>query len=398
MPAITYNLKAKKHYNIIVAGGGVAGCAAAKQAAEEGMSVLLIEKKCTFGGLATGGLVNFMEPLCDGQGHLIIRGYAEKWTRRLTELGYSTIPDHWKNEDEPDKSGRRYATSFSASAFALLLTNELSGCGADILFDCTVTDVVMENNICRGVVIYGKAGTEYYECDMLIDTTGDCDALRQAGVPTVEGRNYFTYYGYSISLESFRNALEKNDIRYAYSWFGGGNATLYGERQPDDVPLWTGLSPEDVTDYLKRNHAIQFEKLKQRGGSDFEVTVLPDMPQFRTTCHIRGDYTFTEKDEFRHFDDAVCVANDFDRKGYLYEIPLRSLTNGNYPNIITAGRSVCADGYGWDIVRVIPPAIITGQASAIACALAIRNGTPVFGGNIKALQSEIEKNNIMVHF
>lgn len=397
MPTVSYDLKSKRHYNIIVAGGGVAGCAAAVQAAEMGMSVLIIEKKCTLGGLATGGLVNFMEPLCDGKGKQIIRGYAERWTRELVELGFNTIPEHWKNPDETDKTGRRYATCFSAAGFALLLTNELSHCGADILFDCSVTDVVMENNVCRGVVIYGKAGMEYYECDVLIDTTGDCDALRQAGVPTVKGKNYFTYYGYSICLENLANAVEENDIRLAYSSFGGGGANLYGGNQPEGVPMWSGLSPEDVTEYLKMNHAIQLEKFRQKKGNEFDVCVLPDMPQFRTTCHIKGNYTFTEKDEFRHFDDSVCAVNDFDRKGPLYEIPLRCLTNEAYPNVITAGRSVCADGYGWDIVRVIPPAIITGQVSAIASALSIKNGTPVYGGNIRMLRNEIEKNNIMVH-
>ena len=45
----------KKHYDIIVAGGGLAGTAAALSAARAGKSVLLLEKSLMLGGLATLG-------------------------------------------------------------------------------------------------------------------------------------------------------------------------------------------------------------------------------------------------------------------------------------------------------------------------------------------------------
>lgn len=397
MPVVSYNLVCNKHYNVIVAGGGTAGCAAAMQAAQCGMSVLLLEKKCLLGGLATGGLVNFMEPLCDGLGHTVIHGYAEKWTKELLQIGYDSLPDIWRDGNPDCKTGRRYATFFSANTLALMLTDELQSAGVDFLFDCSVTDAVMEGNCCKGVVIFGKAGFEYYECDMLIDATGDCDVLRAAGVPTVSGQNYFIYYGHAITLESCRKAAEAGDIGKAVSWFSGGNVNLFGHNQPEGVPLWSGLSPEDVSDYLKRNHAIMLEKIKSREKATAEVVTLPDMPQFRTTCHIAGDYVFTENDAYRHFDDAVCLMNDFERKEYLYELPLRCLTNSGYPNIITAGRSVSSAGYGWDITRVIPIAVITGQAAAVVCANALRGNTPVFACDIKAVQNEMEQNGIRVH-
>lgn len=398
MPVISHDLTCKKHYNVIVAGGGTAGCAAAVQAAKCGLSVLLLEKKCLLGGLATGGLVNFMEPLCDGRGNAVIHGFAEKWTKALLDISYDSLPEIWRDGNPEHKTGRRYATRFSANTFALLLTDELQKNGVDFLFDCSVTDAVMEGNVCRGVVIYGKAGFEYYECDMLIDTTGDCDALRRAGVPTVSGQNYFIYYGHAVTLENCKKAVEANDIGQALSWFYGGTVNLFGHNQPEDIPRWSGLSPEDVSDYIKRNHAIMFQKIKNTEKAAGDVVVLPDMPQFRTTCHIAGDYTFTEQDAYRHFDDSVCLMNDFERKEYLYELPLRCLTNRNYPNIITAGRSVSSAGYGWDITRVIPIAIITGQAAAVVCANALRENKPVWNCDIKAVQNELEANQVAVHF
>lgn len=58
MPQIQLNktLTMQAYYDVIVAGGGVAGVAAAVEAKRHGKSVLIIEKTQKFGGLATTGL------------------------------------------------------------------------------------------------------------------------------------------------------------------------------------------------------------------------------------------------------------------------------------------------------------------------------------------------------
>ena len=55
-------------YDVIVAGGGVAGVASAVSSARMGLKTLLIEKTISLGGLATIGLVNFFVPMCNGRG------------------------------------------------------------------------------------------------------------------------------------------------------------------------------------------------------------------------------------------------------------------------------------------------------------------------------------------
>ena len=52
--------------DVLVAGGGIAGIAAALAAARSGADVILAEKQCVLGGLATSGLVTIYLPLCDG--------------------------------------------------------------------------------------------------------------------------------------------------------------------------------------------------------------------------------------------------------------------------------------------------------------------------------------------
>ena len=161
------------------------------------------------------------------------------------------------------------------------------------------------------------------------------------------------------------------------------------------------LATESAKKVLAENlkqRAHKLEKIKKEDRKSRDVAMLPLMPQFRTTAHLIGDYTFTEGDVYRHFEDSVCAINDFEYKNYLYEVPLRALCRRDYPNMITAGRSASAEGYGWDVIRVIPPAILTGQAAGEATALAIESGVGVAEVDIKALQSRLESEDVMIHF
>ena len=64
-------------HDVVVAGAGVAGVAAAVTARRAGRSVLLLEKSLTMGGLATSGLINLFVPMCNGRGVQIIKGGNE---------------------------------------------------------------------------------------------------------------------------------------------------------------------------------------------------------------------------------------------------------------------------------------------------------------------------------
>ena len=244
---LTKKLTVKKQYDVIVCGGGVAGVAAAVTAANRGKSVLLVEKSNILGGLATLGLINLFVPMCNGRGKQIIFGLCEKWARLSAKYGYDTIPDEWKNGQPDNPTDVRYVQRFSPYIFALQLTEEIKASGADLLFDCIACEPIMDGNICKGIVTESKSGTEYYGCKMLIDVTGDCDVLRRGGVPTVKGSNFFMYIANLITLDKCETAIEKNDIRYAFSSVSGGNINLFGDNQPNDVPRWSGLTVEEVT-------------------------------------------------------------------------------------------------------------------------------------------------------
>ena len=392
------SIPVRKLYDVIVCGGGVAGVAAAVSAAKNGLSTLLLEKSNLLGGLGTLGLINLFVPMCNGRGKQIIFGLAEKWLRMSAELGFDTIPEDWKNGEPKFPTGQRYIQRYSPAIFAYQLTDEIKKSGADILFDCMAADPIMEGNICKGVITESKGGTEFYPCRVLIDTTGDCDVLRRGGIPTVTGENFFSFSAKMITLDSCKRAIESGDIGKVYDSICGGGINLFGDHQPADVPRWSGLSAEEVTDYIVRNQLLILEKLKTTNRKSREIVTTPGMPQFRTTAHIKGDYSLKITDAYHHFDDSVCAINDFEHRDHLFEVPLRALTRKDFPNIITAGRSADGTGYGWDLLRVIPPAILTGQAAGEAATLAVKDNTSVSGVSIRGLQAKLEKENVMVHF
>lgn len=395
---ITKKVEKKKEYDVIVCGGGVAGVAAAVTAANQGNSVLLIEKSNILGGLATLGLINFFVPMCNGRGKQIIFGLCEKWVRLSAKYGYDTIPDEWKNGEPKEPTNVRYIQRYSPYIFALQLTEEVQKSGADLLYDCIACDPVIEGNICKGVITESKSGTEYYGCKMLIDVTGDCDVLRRGGVPVMAGENFYTYMGKMISLETCQRAIDAKDIGEAMVNVTGGHINLFGDGQPADMPRWSGLTVEEVTDYLLKNQMHMLKNIKGDDRKSRDIATLPLMPQFRTTACLKGDYVLSVHDAYQHFDDSICAINDFEHRDHLFEVPLRTITRRDYPNMLTAGRSASGTGYGWDLLRVIPPAILTGQAAALAACQAIREQVPAAAVNIRTLQKSLEKENIMVHF
>lgn len=385
-------------YDVIVAGAGVAGVAAALSARRAGKSVLLIEKSLMLGGLATLGHINLFVPMCNGRGKQIILGMAEELLRMSIKYGYDTIPEEWKNGEPGAGATTRYITQFSANIFALTMLMQIIDEGIELLLDSVISAPVMNGGHCDGLIVENKTGRSFYKAGVVVDTTGDADILYRAGVPTVQGKNFFTHGVLATDLEHMKTAVASQKINDAFFDVNGGNANLFGGNQMEGVKLYEGTTAEEVTEYIVENMKIVMEKLKPQERFSREVVSMPGMPQFRTTRRLQGDYVMTEEDRYRHFDDSISAICDFTYRDYLYEIPLRSLTKRGFDNLITAGRSASASGYAWDVVRVIPPAIVTGQAAGIAAAHALDEGKAIYDVDIASLQKALSDANVMIHF
>lgn len=388
----------KGHYDVIVAGGGVSGVAAALSAARMGKSVLLLEKQTWLGGLATSGLVNFWVPLCNGRGKWIIRGMAEEFLNLSIEYGFDTFPPDWKNGEPEKATNERLCGWYSSGYYALQLLKRLRDANVKILYDALVSAPVMDGNHCLGLIVDGKSGRCFYEAGIVVDATGDADLLKRAGMPVTDGSNYFTCYGEGITLKGCEEAVRHQNVWYAYYHPYGGPANLYGGGHPEDMPVFVGAEMETINEYLQQNHLLMLEK--EKGGDRFSrnIHMLPGMAQLRTTRHLDGDAVLTGTEAYRHCDTSIGAICDFDHRDILFEVPYGTLVKTGFDNLITCGRSASATGWGWDVLRVIPPAILTGQAAGIASALALESNTSITHISVPVLQKHLSQTGVIIHF
>lgn len=385
-------------YDVIVAGGGVSGAAAALSAARMGRSVLLLEKQTWLGGLATSGLVNFWVPLCNGRGKWIIRGMAEEFLHLSVQYGFDTFPPDWKDGEPDHPTNERYCGWYSSGLYALSLLKLLKDAGVKILYDALVSVPVMDGGHCSGLIVDGKSGRKYYEAGVVVDATGDADILKRAGMPVIDGGNYFTCYGEGITLKGCEEAVRRQNVWHAYYHPYGGPSNLYGKGHPENMPVFMGAEMETINDFLQQNHLLMLEKEKDAPRFERNIHMLPGMAQLRTTRHLDGDATLTGEEAYQHCATSIGAICDFDHRDLLYEVPYGTLVKNGFDNLITCGRSASASDWGWDVLRVIPPAILTGQAAGIASAMALESHCPIGQINIEQLQNHLSASGVMIHF
>lgn len=400
MQTLTWHeeIPVKESYDVIVAGGGVAGVAAALSAGRMGKKVLLLEKQTWLGGLATTGLVNFWVPLCNGRGKMIIRGMAEEFLKLSFAYGFDTLPPEWKNGEPEKPTNARLCSWYSSGLYALSLLKLLKDAGVKILYDALVSTPVMDGTHCRGLIVDGKSGRFFYEAGVVVDATGDADLLKRAGMPTIDGSNYFTCYGEGITLKGCEEAIKHQNVYYAYYHPYGGTSNLYGKGHPEDMPTFKGAEMETINDFLQQNHLLMLEKEKDKPRFERNIHMLPGMAQLRTSRHLDGDAALTGEDCYKHCDTSIGAICDFDNRDRLYEVPYGTLVRTGYNNLITCGRSASASGWGWDVLRVIPPAILTGQAAGIACAMSLDGNCAIHAVSVPVLQQKLADTGVVIHF
>lgn len=359
----------KESFDVLVVGGGIAGVCAAVSAARLGKKTLLIEKQNNLGGLATVGLINWFEPLCDGKGHQITGGIAEELIKISVQYCYDTLPPAWGGSKLSLPKSNRFATTFSPMVFSMILDEFVMNSGARILFDTYATYPVMDGNICTGVITENCNGREFYKATAVVDATGDASIMYRANVPCRAGSNYMTYIIHGFEKTDIAPAEEAGNLSLLRKWMVYGS-DLNGNGQPAGIKKRPYLSAEERTEYILHGKAMLLGKLKEKNRFSFEIMSLPSMPQLRTIRQIIGDTDFNAVDGEKYPDSIGCVS-DFreGKEGCCYEIPLSALRRSDFPNLFAAGRIISApEGDGWEVARVIPTCALTGEAAGRAAA------------------------------
>jgi hypothetical protein len=255
----------------------------------------------------------------------------------------------------------------------------------------------MEQDKCTAITVENKSGRSAYKAKMFIDTSGDSDLLFRAGVKCAEEKNYLAYWFYKTDISLMKKAIESGKVKDGISleWRGSfrqdGSYTL-GEKE------YKGTSAKDITRFIlngRKALKAEIEKNRKENGS---LIALPNMAQFRRTRRIRGISTIKEKDAFAYKEDSIGCVGHWMKPGIVYEIPFSSLIAKGCANIIAAGRNISASDDAWEAVRVIPPAVLSGQAAGTAASIAIKKKCSIANLPVGMLQKKLEEAGVVLHY
>ncbi len=357
-------------YDVIVVGGGIAGISAAVSASRAGSKTLIIEKGIVFGGLATVGLINWYEPLCDGRGNQMVGGIAEELIRLSVKYSFQDLPKKWGGADTTREDGR-FSTHFSPTIFAMALDEYLRSNDVEILLDCLMTYPVMENGRCKGIVAEAKEGRLFFPAKAVIDATGDASVFAAAGAKTVCGRNYLSYYGHVYDTDTIDAYKKTGNMGKMRKWVIAGVNPFADETSDKDRDI-KGTTAKDITGFVLEGRRAFFEKVKCGDPNSRDVSMIPFMPQFRTIRRIVGETDFEALDG-KKAADAIGSCGDFrkDHIGKHYQVPFAAQYNSSYPNLVAAGRIISSSDEGWEVSRVVPVCALTGQAAGLAASMTL---------------------------
>ena len=180
-------------YDVVVAGAGIAGIAAAVAAARKGMKTALVEKQTLIGGLATSGLILVYLPLCDGNGTQVTFGIAEELLLRSMNYGPFDLPEKWGGPAGNKCEENRYKCYFNPAGFTLELDKILLEAGVELFLDTMVISAETdEKNAVRSIRVANASGSFTIEGKCFVDTTGDASLVRRAGGEFETGENYIS--------------------------------------------------------------------------------------------------------------------------------------------------------------------------------------------------------------
>lgn len=380
-------------YDVVVAGGGIAGISAALAARRNGAKVLLLEKQFMLGGLATLGLITIYLPLCDGEGKQVSFGIAEELFHLSIKHGYEDkYPKPWlENGTLEEKKKFRYEVRYNANMAAILFEKLLLDEGVEILYGSSVCDTVVSRNKISSLIIENKSGRSAVVCKSVVDATGDADVVYRSGEETDTFKQGNVLAGWYY----FHNRDEYNLKMLGWSDIPEKFKTEEQKRLEKNLKRYQGLDAKELSEMVCTSHAFTLDDYLKDGGISKErnLALVATIPQIRMTRKIVSDYSIDDTEMHKEFSDSVGMFGDWRKSGPVYELPFSCLYGKNIKNLITAGRCISVTEAMWDITRVIPVCAVSGQAAGTAAALSSNFKTL----SITKLQKQLKKDGVILH-
>ena len=402
-------LEVKGTYDVIVAGSGPAGVAAAVMAGRNGASVLLIESQGTVGGISTSGMMSHFT------GRVDLPLYREMLARSADKNTF--------NKGEVTRT-------IDPAMLAVTYLEMLEEAGVDLLLYTFVCDVVKEGNRVCAVICENKSGRCVYEAKTVIDGTGDGDVAYKAGAPYFLGREgdekmqpatlMFKVGGVDMERAIFPGSFETKvevpageiqSLAHLHLPSPAGHVLLYRSTIPGVVTCnMTNVTGIDGTqaEVLTKAEVIcrkqipvivNFLRTYAPGYESCYLLCAASLIGIRETRHFYGAASITEDDilQARVFDDYVVRGAHFnfdvhnitgsglDKTGVQhkftqqngYTIPYGCLLPKETDGLLLSGRNISGTHMAHSNFRAMPICFGIGAAAGAAAALAAKTGCAV---------------------
>lgn len=388
------------NYDVIVVGGGSAGCIAAIQAARAGARTALVEKNGILGGTITVGAVNF-PGLFHAWGQQVIDGIGWEIIMETFRLGGALLPDfltipekHWHQQIRVNRF-----------VYAAVLDEFILRAGVELrLHEMPVSVDEQDNRLL--VSVAGKGGLQVLQTRKLIDSTGDADLCGMLGYAREKSKklqpgtliNEIDGYEFSsINPDELQRvydeALAEGSIRVTDH--PASNPPFYNDLRSGvismHIPGIDGSTSESKTEaeVTARQTLLRIYRFLRRvpGCEHLSVRYAANECGIRETWRIIGETRIDEASYVSgfHWPDAICysfypidlhhpsdntVIKHYLDKGVVATIPYGALIPVNSDHLIVAGRCISGDQMANSAYRVQATCMATGQVAGAAAALA----------------------------
>jgi hypothetical protein len=402
-------------FDVVVAGGGLAGVMAAVSAAREGMRVILVEKYGFLGGMATAGLVNPFMNFYErgGRGVLANAGLFISLLERMHALGGTKAP---------------HASSFMEEFMKLALDRLCAEYGVKVLFHALVTDVDRDDGEIKSITVSTCSGSIRLTAPVFVDATGDADLSAFAGLEYKLGRDEdglcqpmtlcfrLGNVDWSRYDRNAANALYKDMQKQGIIKNPRENILVFtlpvGNIMHLNTTRIVGRCPVDAEDLSAaeteaREQVYEMYRFMKENIAGLEnCALIMSAPEIgvRESRRIVGRYEITKEDLLGtvKFEDRIArgtydidihnpsgggtVIESIPDHDY-YTIPYRALIPQKAENLIVAGRPISSTHEAHSSFRVMPITTCIGEAAGAACSLAVKHDCSFASVDIQQLQS-----------
>lgn len=419
-------------WDLVVAGGGPAGAAAALAAGRHGLKTIVIEAGTRLGGMGTAGMVSSFAPMSDGA-RCVAGGIAQEVIETLHERGATgphVTPEFWK------AAVQRWVP-FRPEELAYLWDQLLEQAGVRVRFGSRVVDVERsaEEGALSGAVVADVEGLHCVRGRYFVDATGDAALSVFAGFPAwragTDTPNIMppTLCGLFADVRWEDMELSPNGTQPLRQQQRLERAIEEGRFSRNDKHLpglyrigrHTGMMNAGhlfKTDAVDRESVSQAYRAGRKlireyldfyqrdigGCEEMELVTTAPTLGVRESRRVQGEYVLNYDDfaNRRRFDDGIglCAGSvdihvyddseeeyrryyeEFQKtdrlgQGESFGIPYRSLLPKGSRNLWVAGRCISSDVKVQGALRIQPVAAVMGQAVGTAAMLALENGATV---------------------